>query len=461
MEINTILIILMFISFIALLFTGYPIAFILGGISVVFTLIGYLADQYLGTMTFLDFNSFGMVVNRIYSVLENWVMVALPMFVYMGLMLDRSGIAENMLHSMQNLFGKVRGGLAVSVAIIGILLAASTGIIGASVVLLGLLSLPAMIHQGYSRSLATGTVCAAGTLGILIPPSVMLVMMGEQLQLAVGDLFMAAFIPGMLLGVMYLIFILIYAFMRPREAPLSEDRQPFQMKMVWDVFKTILPPLGLMVAVLGSIFTGMATITEASGVGAFGATLIAIINRKLNLQIFKEVLHQTFGTIAYIFAILIAASCFALVLRMLGGDEVIESFLLSLPFGPYGILTVILIGVFLLGFFLDWIEITFIVLPLVGPVISKLVLGIEGFGVLDNPDLIWFTILIAICLQTSFLTPPVGFAIFYLKGACPPEVQLVDIYKGIIPFVIIQILGLLAVMFWPELATWLPSIAYG
>jgi TRAP-type mannitol/chloroaromatic compound transport system permease large subunit len=205
----------------------------------------------------------------------------------------------------------------------------------------------------------------------------------------------------------------------------------------------------------------MATITEASGSGALGATLIALINRKLNLQIFKEVLHQTFGTIAYIFAILIAASCFALVLRMLGGDEVIESFLLGLPFGPYGILTVILIGVFLLGFFLDWIEITFIVLPLVGPVISKLALGIDGFGVLDNPDLIWFTILIAVCLQASFLTPPVGFAIFYLKGACPPEVQLLDIYKGIIPFVIIQLLGLLFILFWPELATWLPSIAYG
>lgn len=461
MDVNTILVILMFLTFIALLFTGYPIAFLLGGVAMLFTFIGYLSDLYLGTMTGLGFMSIGMIVNRIYKIMENWVLVALPMFVYMGLMLDRSGIAEKMMNSMQQMFGKIRGGLAVTVTVIGIILAASTGIIGASVVLLGLLSLPAMLHQGYSKPLAVGTVCASGTLGILIPPSVMLVMMGDQLQLPIGDLFMGALIPGVILGTMYIVFILVYALIKPHHAPLSKDRRPFALRIFWDVIKTVLPPVGLMIAVLGSIFAGIATITEASAVGAFGATIVALINRKLNFKIFKEVIHFTFNTIAYIFAILIGANCFALVLRLLGGDDVIESFLVGLPLGPYGILTVILVGVFFMGFFLDWIEITFIVLPLLGPAITKLNLAINGFGVVENPEMIWFTVLVAVCLQTSFLTPPVGFAIFYLKGACPPEIELIDIYKGVVPFVILQVIGMFIVLFWPELVTWLPAVAYG
>ncbi len=460
MDANTLLVVMMFVCFILLLFTGYPIAFILAGVSILFTLIGYLADQYFGTMTMLGYMSVGMITNRIYKILENWVLVALPMFVYMGLMLDRSGIAEKMMFSMQNLFGKLRGGLAVTVTVIGILLAASTGIIGASVVLLGLLSLPAMLAQGYSRPLATGTVCAAGTLGILIPPSVMLVMMGDQLQLPIGDLFMGALLPGVLLGLLYVIYILVYSFLKPEKAPLSADRQPFHPRIFWDVFKTVLPPIGLMIAVLGSIFAGVATITEASGIGALGATIVAAINHKLNYRIFKEVLRLTFNTIAYIFAILIAANFFALVLRLLGGDEVIESFLTSLPLGPHGILIVILFAVFLLGFFLDWIEITFIVLPLVGPIIGQLDLAVNGFGVVESPEMIWFTVLIAVCLQTSFLTPPVGFAIFYLKGACPPSIELADIYKGVVPFVVLQVIVLFVVLYWPELVTWVPAIAY-
>jgi len=451
----------MFLSFIVLLFTGFPIAFILSGVAVIFTFVGYFSDLYLGTMTGLGFNSAGMIVNRIYKVMESWVLVAVPMFVYMGLMLDRSGIAENMMKSIQKLFGKVRGGLAVSVAVIGILLAASTGIIGASVVLLGLLSVPVMLREGYAKPFAVGTVCASGTLGILIPPSVMLVVMADQLMLPVSDLFMGALIPGVILGLMYVGYILIYALIKPDKAPIAKEVGKFEIRIIWDVMKTALPPIGLIISVLGSIFAGIATITEASAIGALGATIIAFINRKLNVSVFKNVLYLTYNTIAYIFAILIGASFFALVLRLLGGDEVIEGFLVGLPLSPHGVIAVILIGVFFLGFFLDWIEITFIVLPLLGPAITKLGLTVNGYGVIDNPVMIWFTVLIAVCLQTSFLTPPIGFAIFYLKGVCPPEIEMSDLYKGVLPFVIWQVIAMFIVLFWPELVTWLPGVVYG
>ncbi len=461
MDFNGILVICMMLSFIGLLFTGYPIAFILGGVAMIFTLIGYCSDLWLGTITGLDYMTIGIVVNRLYKVLYNWILIALPMFVFMGLMLDRSGIAEKMMIAMQGLFGKVRGGLAISVTVIGILLAAATGIIGASVVLLGLLSLPAMLSQGYAKPLAVGTVCASGTLGILIPPSIMLVMMADQLSLSVGDLFMGALIPGIILGLLYMIYILGYGFFLPQNAPLAQDQQELNLSAVWAVFKTILPTGALILAVLGSIFLGIATPTEASGIGALGAIILAFINKKLNLKILKEVLQNTFNTTGYIFGILIGATCFALVLRELGGDEFIAALFTSLPFGPYGIITVILGMVFLLGFFLDWIEITLIILPILSPVITKLGLEIPGFGTIDSPELVWFAILVAISLQTSFLTPPVGFAIFYLKGVSPPEIKLMDIYKGVIPFIILQLTGLFIVMMWPWLVTWLPSVAYG
>ena len=461
MEANTILVILMFLTFIVLLLSGFPIAFVLIGVSVLFTFVGWLSDMYLGTITGLGFLSVGMMVNRIYAIMSNWVLVAIPMFVFMGLMLDQSGVAEKMMHSMQELFGKVRGGLSVTVTLIGIILAASTGIIGASVVLLGLLSLPAMLRQNYNKCLAVGTVCASGTLGILIPPSIMLVVMADQLALPVGDLFMGAFIPGLILGFMYVVYILIHCLVRPKDAPLSADRRPMAWLMVWDVFKTILPPFGLIVAVLGSIFAGICTATEASGVGAFGATLLAWQNKNLNLKVLKKVIKDTFSTMGYVFAIFLCANCFALVLRLLGGDEVIGGFLTGLPLGNYGILIVIMLMVFLLGFFLDWMEISFIILPILAAVVSGLGFNIESFGVVEQPVLVWFTVLVAICLQTSFLTPPVGFAIFYLKGVCPSEIELIDIYKGVIPFVVIQLLGLLIVILWPQLVTWLPAIAYG
>ncbi|SCA56841.1 putative C4-dicarboxylate transporter family protein, DctM subunit [Candidatus Terasakiella magnetica] len=457
---NEIIVGAMFASFIIFLFLGIPVAWVLGGVGVLFAGVGYFADIYLDTMTGLDFLTLGLVVNRVFKIMDNWVLVALPMFIFMGLMLDESGIAERLMKSMQELFGKVRGGLAITVTCIGIILAASTGIIGASVVLLGLLSLQPMLQQGYNKQLAVGTVAASGCLGILIPPSIMLVIMADQLALSVGDLFMGAVFPGLLLGALYIIYILVYGLVKPENTPLSQDRRDLELHVLWDVAKAVMPAVLLIFAVLGSIFAGMATPTEASGVGALGATLLAAFYRNLNIKVFFEVCKATFNTTAYIFAIFLGATCFALVLRELGGDEIIEGMLTGLPFGPYGIVMVILGFVFLLGFILDWIEITLIVLPLLAPVVSALGLDVPGYGVIDNPDLVWFVMLVAMTLQTSFLTPPVGFALFYLKGVCPPEIKLMDIYKGVVPFIILQLIGLSIVAFWPTIVTWLPSVAY-
>ena len=451
----------MFVTFLCLLFTGYPIAFVLMGTAAIFTLVGFTSDLYLGTTTGVSFLYVGMVVNRIYKLMDNWVLVAIPMFIFMGLMLDQSGIAEKMMNSMQDLFGKVHGGLAVTVALIGIILAASTGIIGASVVLLGLLAIPTMLKQGYDKSFAVGTVAASGTLGILIPPSIMLVIMADQLGLSVGDLFMGAVFPGLILGIMYVVFILGFSFFKPDRAPLSVDRPSLTFKVVWNVFKSALPAVALILAVLGSIFAGITTVTEASGVGALGAVILAAFNRKLNFAVTKEVVKSTFKVTGYIFGIFIGATCFALVLRGLGGDQLIESALTGLPSGSYGIVFVILGAVFLLGFFLDWIEITLIILPLLSPVVGSLGIPIPDYGVIDQPVLIWFLVLVAVALQTSFLTPPVGFAIFYLRGVVPKEVELIHIYKGVIPFIILQLIGLGIVIKWPQLVLWLPSIAYG
>jgi tripartite ATP-independent transporter DctM subunit len=461
MEITDLLVILMLVTFIGLLMTGFPITFVLGGLSVVFAVVGYLADLYLDTTTGLDFSVLGMIVMRVFKLMSNWVLVAIPMFIYMGLMLDRSGIAEKMMDAMQKLFGKVRGGLAVSVAVIGIILAASTGIIGASVVLLGVLSLPIMLRQGYDKSLALGTVAASGTLGILIPPSIMLVIMADQLNLSVGDLFMGAVFPGLILGLLYIIYIILTGLMKPGHAPLPDDREEISPKVLLEVLKTVLPPMGLIVLVLGSIFAGIATPTEASGVGALGATLLVGYNRKLSFKVFKEVNKSTFQTCGYIFGIFFGAQAFALVLRMLGGDEFIERVLLALPFGPMGIIAFILGMVFLMGFFLDWIEISLIFLPLLAPVLPGLGLEVNGYGVIEKPELVWFAVLVAVTLQTSFLTPPVGFTIFFLQGVAPEGVVLLDIYKGVVGFVILQILGLLLVFFWPQLVIWLPALAYG
>jgi len=461
MEVNEILVVAMFLTFIAFLFTGIPVGYVLAGVGVLYGFIGYYTDSFGWTLTGLDVNTLGLVVARLFSLMENWVLVALPMFIFMGLMLDKSGVAERLMLSMQDLFGKVRGGLALTVTLIGIILAASTGIVGASVVLLGLLSLPAMLKQGYSKSLATGTICSAGTLGILLPPSIMLVIMADQLALSVGDLFMGAVFPGLILGGLYLSYILVISYLKPNMAPLPENYRELEWKVVANVFKTILPPLLLIFSVLGSIFAGIATPTEASGIGALGAILLAAFYKKLNYKVFKQVSLDSYKTTAYIFMIFIGATMFALVLRELGGDELIERGLTSLPFGPYGVLIAVLLIVFLLGFLLDWIEITLIALPLLAPVIIGMDFDVEGYGVLDEPKLVWFVMLVAITLQTSFLTPPVGFSLFYLKGVCPPEVKLTDIYKGVAPFIVLQLIGLTIVLMVPSLVTWLPAAVYG
>ena len=455
------LVIAMFVSFIALLFTGFPVAWVLAGVGIVFTGVGWWTDDIGWTVTGLDYNTLGLLVGRIFGIMDNWVLIALPMFIFMGLMLEKSGVAERMMHSMQKLFGNIRGGLAVTVALIGIILAASTGIIGASVVLLGLMSVPVMLNQNYDKSLALGTVAASGCLGILIPPSIMLVIMGDQLAVPILDLFMAAVLPGLILGALYILYILVYCKIFPEKAPLAADHSEINLKDVLQALVDILPPAGLILLVLGSIFMGIATVTEASGVGALGATIIAVLFKRFSWRVLKDVVVNTMNTAAYIFAIFVGATIFALILRECGGDELIETALTGLGFGPYGLIIFVLVMVFFLGFFLDWIEISLIILPLLAPVISGLDLQINNFGAVDFPNLTWFALLVAVTLQTSFLTPPVGFALFYLKGVSPPSVNLIDIYRGVIPFIVLQLIALVLVFLFPELTTWLPAIAYG
>ena len=450
MEAREFLALAMFGLFIGLIFTGFPVAWVLGGLAVLFTALAIVFERDLGLYTGVDWSYSSLVVERIWSIMDNWVLVALPMFILMGLLLDRSGIAGELMRNIARLFGRVRGGLAITVALIGILLAATTGIIGASVVLLALLGLPPMMKAGYNPELAAGTVCAVGTLGILIPPSIMLVLMADRLAMSVGDLFLGAFFPGALLGGLYVLYILGFAILRPESTPVPQDAPPVDWTVVKDAMGASLPAAALILAVLGSIFFGIATPTEAAGVGAFGALLLALIKKQLSWMTLREVLRETTRTTGYIFAIFLGATAFSLVLRGLGGDHLIHEALLGLELGPYGTLLLILLLTFLLGFVLDWIEITLIVLPLVAPVIVNL-----GF------DLVWFTVLFAVCLQTSFLTPPVGFAIFYLKGVAPPEINTPIIYRGVVPFVLLQIVGGGLILLWPALVTWLPSMAYG
>ncbi len=440
----------LFVSFVMLIFTGFPVAWLMAGLAVVFTAISVISDTYMDTFFGVDWGYSSIVVDRIYAVMNNWVLVALPMFVFMGIMMDKSGIAEDLMTDLAKLFGRVRGGLAITIVVIGVLLAASTGIIGAAVVLLAILGIPLMLKHQYDASLACGVVCATGTLGILIPPSIMLVLMADQIRVSVGDLFMGAMLPGLMLGGLYGVFILVYAWLKPSVAPAPKDAAPVTLGLFLNVLKSTIPPALLIVAVLGSIFFGIATPTEASGVGALGATLLALARRRLSFAGFRDVLRGTTKTTSYIFALFVGATAFALVLRGFGGDELIEDALKALPYGPDGVVIVILLIAFLLGFVLDWIEITLILLPLIAPVLVDL-----------DVNLVWFAILFAVTLQTSFITPPVGFALFYMKGVAPKGVDTVTIYKGIIPFMIIQLVAVSLIFVFPKLATWLPMIAYG
>ena len=447
--------IFMFVALGLFLFTGFPVAFILGGVGLGFA---FLADQ-LGA-----FNVARLVVvpNRIFGgSMENPVLVAIPMFIFMGTMLEKSGVAKDLLHCLQVLTRRVPGGLALSVTLMGTIMAATTGIIGASVVMMTLLALPVMMERNYDIPLATGTIASSGTLGILIPPSIMLVIMADLMSIPVGTVFVAAIIPGLLLSALYSVYIYGLCHWKPHLAPpLPDDIGPQDRGEFWTmILQSFIPPVLLIVLVLGSIFGGYATPTEAAGVGAVGATLLAIYNRALSGSVLKDVCHRSALTTAMIFGIFVGATCFSLVFRWLGGDVLIDEFINAAGIGSWGVLLVIMGMIFFLGFFFDWVEITLIVLPVFGPIVAALDFGthVGDWPGVSESALIWFTILVAVNLQTSFLTPPFGFALFYMKGVAPPEVKIQHIYKGIIPFVLLQLIGLALVIAFPSIALWLPS----
>ncbi|SDG40855.1 TRAP transporter, DctM subunit [Celeribacter baekdonensis] len=434
---------LLFASFMVVMFSGFPIAFVLGGVAVLFAALGTLLDAFSVDADMASLRMIGFVANRIFDTLSSYSLIPISMFVFMGMMLDKSGVAERLLTRMHQVLRVVPGGMAVSVVLIGVVLAASTGIIGASVVLLATIAMPAMRGAGYDDQLGLGVVGATGCLGILIPPSIMLIVMGDQLQIPVGDLFRGAMVPGLLLALAYVAYAVFIALRYPDRAPAKPIEAGRELReVVLDLIGSLVAPLLLVIAVLGSIIFGIATPTEASGVGAAGATLIALMSKRLTWSGFREVCESTGTTTAFLFALIFGASCFSVVLRGYGGDELIENALHAIPLPPTGTLILILFIVFLLGFFLDWMEIILIVAPLVLPVLTAL-----------GHDPAWVAILMAICLQTSFLTPPVGMALFYLKNAVP-DVGITQIYRAVLPFVMMQI-GILVLTLWvPKIALW-------
>lgn len=441
------------LMFIVSLFSGFPVAWLLGGLSLAVAGAGIMLSSQFGIDTFLmtSWAKFSGIIDRFDGIMSNWVLVSLPMFVYMGLMLDRSGVADTMMQNFVKVFGGLKGGLGLTVVVIGILLAASTGIVGASVVLLAVLSMPVMLQNNYSKSLASGVVAASGTLGILIPPSIMLVLMADQVSTPVGDLFMGAMIPGVGLGLMYMVYIIGLGIFKPEMVPArSVGAEPLTWKQIGIAFLSTVPTFGLILVVLGTIFFGIATPTEASGLGAAGAIVLAALNRKLSWSVMRQVGIETTLTTCFIFAIFIGATVFAYVLRLIGGDELITDFFKGLGLGPTALVLVVLGVVFVAGFFLDWFEIVLIIVPLLAPVVK-----------LAGIDMTWFLILIAVMLQTSFLTPPVGFSLFYLKGVVPKGVTIQDIYIGVIPFVLMQLLMVILCLAFPQIVLWLPQQMYG
>jgi len=450
---------LLFASVIIILLAGFPVAFTMGGTALVFAGLGVVAGVFNDALL-------ASLPNRIFGIMTNETLVAVPLFVFMGVTLERAHIAEDLLETLSSLFGSLRGGLGVSVTLVGMLLAASTGIVGATVVTMGLLSLPTMLRRGYSPEIATGTICASGTLGQIIPPSIILVMLGDvmasayqqaQLEMgifspetvSVGDLFAGALIPGLLLVVFYIAYIIIAALLRPSLMP-PHAREPDDQVSLGRILNALLPPLFLIFAVLGSILAGVATPTEAAGVGGMGALLLALLRRQLDLARLQEIMLSTLRISSMVFLILIGASIFSLVFRGYGGDDGVRAVLEVLPGGVFSAVVVVMLVMFLLGFVLDFIEITFVVVPIVGPILLSMGL-----------DPVWLGVMIAINLQTSFLTPPFGFALFYLRGVAPPSVTTAQIYRGVIPFVVIQLLALLLLAVFPELVTWLPGKIYG
>ncbi len=443
----------MFLAAVGLLLVGFPVAFTLGGTAVLFTLIGSDMLGFLPWDPQFRIARLNILPQRIYgTIMENYTLVAVPFFVFMGVMLEKSGLAEDLLETMGVLFGKLRGGLAISVVVVGTLLAASTGVVGASVVTMAVLALPVMMKYRYDPALSSGVVAASGTLGQIIPPSIVLVILGDQIGVSVGQLFLGSIIPGVILAGAYVLWVAIVAFRKPAAAPAlpAEARTLRGGKLARKILLSMLPPLFLIIVVLGTIFFGIATPTESGAMGAVGALLLAAINRRLNLRSLTGTLDQTVKLTSMVFIILVGATAFTMVFTALHGDRLVENFLLNLPGGEWGFLLFTMLILFVLGFFIDFIEITFIVVPLIAPI------ALQFFG----PELmLWFGVVIAVNLQTSFLTPPFGFSLFYLKGVAPPEIRTGHIYKGIVPFIIIQLLLLLLVILFPQLVTWLPRMS--
>lgn len=446
---------LMFLAVCLVLMAGYPVAFSLAGTALLFAMVGTVTGHF--DMAFIQ-----ALPNRLFGTMENTTLIAVPLFILMGVMLEKSKLSEDLLESMADLFGEFRSGLGISVVLVGALLAASTGIVGATVVTMGLMSLPTMLKRGYSASQATGLIAATGTLGQIIPPSIALVLLGDTLSsayqqaqlnmgiftpktISIGDLFVGALIPGLLLVIFYCVYLVLFS----RPAEIDYEPQSVGRASLSRAMKNLLPPVFLIVTVLGSILTGIATPTEAAGVGAFGATALATIKGQLNFTKLREVALSTTQVTSMVFLILIGASVFSLVFRGFGGEEIVEHFFTNLPGGIIGATLLVMVVIFLLGFILDFIEITFVVVPIVAPVL--LAMGL---------DPVWLGVMIAINLQTSFLTPPFGFALFYLRGVAPASVETSDMYRGVIPFIGLQLLLMLMLSVWPQLATWLPDLMY-
>ena len=451
--------IVLFAAICLVLMMGYPVALSLAGVSLIFAGIGSVTGVF-------DSAFISLIPNRIYGILINQNLYAVPLFVFMGAMLEKSKIAEDLLSNMAIVFRGVPGGLGLSVVLVGMLLAASTGIVGATVVTMGILSLPTMIKAGYKPSLAAGTLCATGTLGQIIPPSICLVLLGEVMSnayqqsqlnsgnfapdfISIGDLFAGAIVPGLTLVFSYAAYIFAIAILRPSDAPAMEksEAEAEDVSVIFALIKGLLPPVFLMIAVLGSILSGLATPTEAASVGAFGAMFLTLLRGGLTFKVLHDVSIETMRVTSMVYLILVGASIFSSVFRGFGGDELVESLLLGLPGGAFTAMLVVMLLIFLLGFILDFIEITFMIVPLVGPILL-------GMGL----DPIWLGIMIAINLQTSFLTPPFGFSLFYLRSVAPAEIKTSDIYRGAVPFVILQLLLLCALAVQPAIVTWLPEL---
>jgi len=453
-----ILAIVMFLTTLGLLLFGFPVAFTLAGSALLF---GFLGDA----LEVFNFRMIGFFPQRIFGTMINEPLVAVPLFIFMGIILEKTKIAAGLLQSIGELFGTTKGGLGIGVVIVGMLLAASTGIVGATVVTMGMLSLPSMIKAGYDQKIATGTICAAGTLGQIIPPSIVLVLLATILQganeeaamlkgdlapdpVTAIDLFAGALLPGLMLVVMFIIFIYFYARIFPNSCPPIQTERT-RSEIYKEAFKSIFPPLILIILVLGSILMGVATPTESASVGAIGAAIIAFTKGELTFQNIKEVSLNTVKLSSFVFVILIGASMFSLVFRGFNGDAMIEHFLGSLPGGLFTALLIVMVAIFILGFFLDYIEIIFVIVPLVGPIL-----------IANGADPLWLGILISLNLQTSFLTPPFGFSLFFLRGVAPKEIQTRNIYRGVMPFIGIQVLAIIIVAVFPSIATWLPNLMF-